>query len=198
MNGQTVKPERLKKRKDLIKKLFKNAAKETVGIDNLNRVKLRIITKNTSSNGSYCGNRNGSIVVGINLKGLETRIKQGYSPSYYPTRPLRLNRYILNNRHNALRFVIYHEVRHAYQRINNINRDNQYQKEYDADSWALAHINKTRQTEPIKTNRVPVNDYIELYNKGYSTTKIAFMFKIKDPRSVRYYLTKAGISLRRI
>jgi hypothetical protein len=131
------------KRKHLIKKLFKVVVKET--IDNTNiPIKLRINARGCGR--SYCRTRfntNGgiySISIVLDLRGIEKRIKEGYLPAYYDKRPQRLNRYIIKNRHNALRFLLYHELRHAYQRIYNINRDSIYQKEFDADSWALAHL----------------------------------------------------------
>ena len=197
----------LQRRKTLIRKLFKEVAKETIGAENLGRVKLLILTRSRRWS-SYCKYfYDNSITIGLNLKGLEYTIKEGYTSCYYKDRPERLNKYIINNRHNALRFILYHEARHAWQRINGKNRDNEYQQEYDADSWALAHI-KTRpqnrkttrpdQTrKPVKTFIPKVTEYIRLYNLGYSTSKIAKIYGIKDPRSVRYYLTKAGISLRR-
>lgn len=190
---------RLQKRKHLIKKLFKDVAKETVGAENLRRLKLIVLIKSWHR-ASYCKYFNdGSITIGLNLRGIEYRIREGYSPSYYSTRPDRLNKYIIRNRHNALRFVLWHEARHAWQRLNDTNRTSEYQKEFDADSWALAHI-KTKKPDQIKTAQTFIpkaTEYIRLYNLGYSTSKIAVLCKIKDPRSVRYYLTKAGINLRR-
>lgn len=133
------------KRKGLIRKLFEEIAVETVGIKNLKRVKLLILTRYGRGT-SYCGtryNKEGEeyIRVCLNLRALEIRIREGYGlPNYYNTRPDRINKYVKKNRHNALRFVLYHETRHAYQRINNINRDNSYTKEYDADTWAIKQL----------------------------------------------------------
>lgn len=199
---------KLKKRKYLIKKLFKVVAKETVGAENSKKVKLLILTK-YRHNGSFCRPNYNGIIIGLNLKGLEVRIKEGYSPSYYADRPDRLNKYIINNRHNTLRFILYHEARHAWQKLNNDKfTPTKFDQEFDADSWALAHIKtrpqdrKTKKTDQIKTGAVQTFipkaiEYIRLYNLGYTTTKIALLCKVKDPRSVRYYLTKAGINLRK-
>lgn len=193
---------KLKKRKTLIRKLFKEVAKETVGPENLKKLKFKIELQGRGA--SYCGVRwdwrgKKYILIGLDLEGLLYQVKNGYSSIYYKTRPELLNKYIINNRHNALRFILWHEARHAWQRIYDKNRDNEEIRERDADSWALAHI-KTRpqdQTRPVKTFIPKATEYIRLYNLGYSTTKIAQVCKIKDPRSIRYYLTKAGINLRR-
>ena len=185
----------LQKRHTLIRKLFKEVAKETVGAEKLRRIKLIILTAGRVR-ASYCRFfYDGSITIVLNLKGIEYNVRNGYSSSYYKDRPERLNKYIKKNRHNALRFVLYHEARHAWQSIKGDRKyiDNEEVRERDADSWALAHI----QTRPVKTFIPKATEYIRLYNLGYTTSKIALLCKIKDPRSVRYYLTKAGINLRR-
>lgn len=176
----------LQKRKTLIRKLFKEVAKETIGKVKV-PPKLRIIDKREYST---CRTFfDGEIVILLGLSGVNARVRSGYPADYYKGRPDRLNKYIIKNRHNALRFILYHELRHAWQRLNDINRDNEYQREYDADSWALAHIKTRPETKVV--------EYIDLYNAGVSTAKIALLCKVKDPRSIRYYLTKAGINLRR-
>ena len=134
--------DRTKKREYLIKKLFKVVAKETVGDNPSMPVKFRI-EKGSQRGISYCGNRfdrwgREYIVVCLNLEGLLYQVKNGYSSSYYENRADRLNKYIIDNRHNALRFILWHEARHIWQKINDTKRGN----EYDADSWALAHIVK--------------------------------------------------------
>jgi len=181
----------LKKRKHLIRKLFKEVAKETVG--SYSSLKLRIIDKRNYS--TCIAYYNGDINILLGLNGVEKRVKYGYPNDYYINRPERLNKYIIRNRHNALRFVLYHELRHAWQRINDIYLND----EYDADTWALAHIkarpDQTR--KPVKTFIPKATEYIRLYNLKYTTSEIARLCKVKDPRIIRYYLTKAGISLRR-
>ena len=188
------------KRKTYIKKLYKELAIETVGKTNLKYIKL-IILGRYGRGTSYCKSWIASdtqlphIVIGLNLYALENRIIEGYNDGYYPSRIERLNKHILHNRHNALRFMLYHELRHAWQRLNNRHRDNLTIKEFDADGWALAHLNikKLAQVKPDKK----VSEYTRLYKTGISTSKIAELYKIKDPRSIRYHLTKSGISLRR-
>jgi len=196
---------RIEKRKRLIKRLYKEIGKETVGT-NLSQVKL-VILLNSTRGASYCRTKYNIFkgprcIIGLNLRGMLDQVKDGYRSDYYATRPDRLNKYIINNRHNALRFLLYHELRHAYQKFAKLEFASRGEREYDADTWAIAHLNirkpnQTKKPDPIKTNKPHISDYIELYNKGYSTSKIAYMLKIKDPRSVRYYLTKAGINLRR-
>jgi hypothetical protein len=207
--------DKLQKRKHLIRKLFKEVAKETVGPENLRKVKLIILSK-IGRGSSYCRCRHRyiwndsqqgqvtSITIGLNLRGLEDRIRNGYGSSYYEGRPERLNKYIIKNRHNALRFILYHEARHAWQRLNKRNRANLIEKERDADSWALAHLltrpQKLQTRKPDQTFTRPepkVEEYIKLYTSGISTARIAVLCKVKDPRSIRYYLKKAGIILRR-
>ena len=132
-----------KRKEELIKKLFEIIAKETIGIDPIIRIKFRIEESNEYGC-SYCGaetdNRGNYILIVINLENVQRKTIEGYSNDYYMGRQSRLNKYIIKNRHNSLRFVMYHEARHAYQRINKVNRDNEYTREFDADGWAIKHL----------------------------------------------------------
>ena len=43
----------------------------------------------------------------------------------------------MHNRHNALRFALYHELKHCADRL---KRPEEETSEFDADGWAIKHL----------------------------------------------------------
>ena len=133
------------KRKQFIRKLFVQVSKDSFCKSSSMPVKLLI---SEHGEGNCCGYRldfknRRYIQIAINLTVVDERAIIGFSANYYDDRPKLLNKYIINNKHNTIRFILYHEARHAYQRLNNIrNSMSREIAEKDADEWALAHIRK--------------------------------------------------------
>jgi len=132
------------KRRRLIRRLFTGIVEETVGKELSARVEFSI-RKNSKQ--STCRHyTSGRIKVILSLASREKKIKYGYTDFYYEGRAEKLNRYILNNRHDELRFVLYHEARHAQQRLTGVrNEMSRRIAELDADDWALKHLGVTIQ-----------------------------------------------------
>jgi hypothetical protein len=83
-------------------------------------------------------------IILLNLKFIKYKVKAGYSNSYYIERTERLE-CLLNNRKANLYFIILHELKHCMDYIENINARKLYgnsQLEYNADSFALEHLNE--------------------------------------------------------
>ena len=130
-----------KKRKKLIKKLFKAYCKEL----NIYPIKLWVIDsyRYYGTNCSYKKRGDLQLRVTLDLKDINTYCKYGADDDYYDSRSDEVNPYILHNRHNTLRFALLHELNHA---INLLN-DNDYktnnslrEREQRADKFALSKI----------------------------------------------------------
>lgn len=131
----------------LIKKLFLVFANRTIR-EELDNTKwypiLKIVTDRLDSNKF---NYN-TLQIKINLKGIEYFVKNGYNDMYYKGRKVLTSKYILHNRHNEIRFAIYHELKHFCDRIKyGKNPHLTFGKrgaEYRADSYALSKLKHSR------------------------------------------------------
>jgi len=197
------------RRNRLIRRLF-NYYKKELQAEGL-PIKLMIQNKGNMYGSSrahyifqYYGNYTGRVAkVILNIRAIDQRIKEGYGEDYYKGRNIRLA-FVLHNRHICLRFILLHELAHCISYLRgNLNRINHkdHSHEVYADSFALEHLkikDQTRQPE-VQTRpqtRPEEAEVIRLYNAGNGTSQIARILNIKDPRSVRYILTKNGIKLR--
>lgn len=133
----TIYQEHRKRRAELIKKLFEDIAKETIGAENIYKVKLTILYKNRNDCNWCMGYADGRFEIGIELPAIKKRTLKGYEDSYYPNRKLRIDKYIIHNRHNVLRFALYHELKHCADRLNHPEKET---SEFDADGWAIKHL----------------------------------------------------------
>ena len=52
-------------------------------------------------------------IIKIDYTQIKRRVKEGYSNDYYLFRSQKLNPIIKNNKHNAIRFILLHELKHA-------------------------------------------------------------------------------------
>lgn len=128
-----------RRRAELIKKLFEDIAQETIDPENIHRIRLTILY--TQDGYNFCRRHvsNSNFTIGIELYAIKKRTLKGYSNGYYPGRKLKIDKYILHNRHNAIRFVLYHELKHAKDFIENrIEREDI--EELKADEWAIKHL----------------------------------------------------------
>jgi hypothetical protein len=130
---------RIAKRNILIKKLVKNLA------DGL-PIKYRI-QKNIQAGGRFNVYSNKVTISPYNIR--HYRIKEGYGDicDYYKNRGQKLNPYVLNNYKICLRFIILHEIGHAYfwkkyisYKRFDIWQDNLARRELYADNFALRRI----------------------------------------------------------
>lgn len=133
-----------KKREQLLHKLFDEVAVETLGTKKAKaKIDLRIIQ---TSSPCYCEIQlSGKIIIGLALGNIKERVEKGYTDCYYTGRADKLNKYILYNKHNEVRFIFYHELRHAKQEIDGLLKNaSEAEIERDADDWALAHLERRR------------------------------------------------------
>ncbi len=132
-----------KREKILIQKLFNDIRKQT--IPEYSKIKLRIAK--IRNRGGCCLAYYSSedkenkyptrIYITINLTNIKLKSKIGYCNDYYEGRHEKL-KFVIGNKHKALRFIILHELRHAYQRINNtLKHYDTLNKEIDADDYAV-------------------------------------------------------------
>jgi len=137
------------KQKKLIKKLFVNIIKDL----NIKKdIPLKIKFKNKGL-ASYCSTKSRlniviSQVIGYNLYGSKFLKTRGYSDDYYAGRGALVNKYIKNNKHNAIRFILLHELKHAIDyRLLGINAYKNIPvniKEKSCDEFAINYINKLK------------------------------------------------------
>lgn len=127
------------KREELIRKLFEDIARKTIGLENIHKVRLTILySSHFGCNWCECQG-NDSIKIGIELPAIKKRVAKGYEDCYYSDRKLKTDKYILHNRHNAIRFALYHELKHAKDFIEHKYEERE-REEFEADEWAVKHL----------------------------------------------------------
>lgn len=147
---------RTTRHRKLIKMLFEDLKDEVIPKDYHSLIKIRITdTPFIRGNSSRCktiyndklNNDIYRIIINLDLISLKDTVKNGYTDHYYQTRRNKLF-FVIGNRRLAIRFVLLHELRHAYQRIYKVKRDNKYNlnwvlnkvKEIDADDFAISKL----------------------------------------------------------
>ena len=149
------KSKKLLLRKRLIRVLFKNTL-EKLNLTNINLTIIDNINKSSYANTVYdFGDNIIEKNVFLNIGCFKDRLKNGYD-FYYDNRNIKLLKYS-SNRHNLIRFIILHEIKHLIDRDNfpRIDFNNKKAKnqefspnriffETSADDFAIYHIeNKT-------------------------------------------------------
>lgn len=132
--------------KKLTKRLFWNIVK-TEGLD---REKLSVSIDNSKIASSCYSYSTGYSKISISITGAKYRARNGYQlDDYYQGRKELLNKYILHNLHNQIRFVIYHELKHSIDNSKNMNYSEwpQRRAEYQADCYALKHLKHSRRAD---------------------------------------------------
>lgn len=128
------------KREELIRELFEKIASETIGVENIKKVSFILLYHNHYGCNwceAYEDKNKLHIKIGIELPAIRKRTKIGYEEVYYSGRKLKVDKYILHNRHNAIRFALYHELKHAKDMIRNSEK---VSSEFYADEWAIKHL----------------------------------------------------------
>jgi len=133
----TIYERQKKRRAELIKKLFEDIAQETIEPENIYRVKLSISETTKTGVNWCCSYADGTCKIKIEINAIKRRVLNGYENCYYSDRKLRVDKYVLHNKHNAIRFALYHELKHAKDRL--IDREKET-SEFDADGWAIKHL----------------------------------------------------------
>jgi len=112
------KSKRLLLRKRLIRVLFKNTL-EKLNLSNINLKIIDNINKSSYANAVYNSYSDDIIEknVYLNIGVFDDRIKNGYNNSYYDNRKEKLKKYS-SNKHNLIRFIILHEIKHLIDRDN--------------------------------------------------------------------------------
>lgn len=132
-------------RKEKIKQLFIALLKES-GVNF--KVKLLIVENRNKPSYHKCSYRRatGEItksIISINLLSLKKRVREGYSSKYYDNRPLFINSYVVKNRKNTIRFIMFHEIKHAIDMHKLRNKRFRIKvSEKDADDFAINKLNK--------------------------------------------------------
>ena len=134
--------------KKLIKKLFwelaievirENITKDEIKIrEILRRIKL-IVNNSQASYVRYMKDYN---IIKIGIGGIHVFSKYGLSGYYIERREL-LDKYIRYNRHNTIRVIIYHELKHLCDYLNDSKgyfSESKKSTEYRADSYAIKHL----------------------------------------------------------
>jgi len=135
------------KQKKLIKKLFVNIVKD---LDIKKDIPLNIRFK---KNGwaSYCSTKShnniiSKQVIGYCISDTKKITKEGYPNDYYYGRADYLNKYIKHNKHNSIRFILLHELKHAIdyrelgiEAVKNLSTEI---KEKNCDIFAIENIKK--------------------------------------------------------
>jgi len=135
------------KEKRLLKKLFLELANETIKME-LGHTKLYPTFKVISDELGNSAFNNTTLQIKLNLKGIDYVVKNGYNNMYYKNRKILISKYTLHNKHNEIRFVIYHELKHFCDRIkydeNSYITFGQRGAEYRADSYALSKLKHSK------------------------------------------------------
>ena len=110
---------RLYKRNRLLKKLFRYIARDILSKKIASIVKLKIANFGVSQSITEFDTRNNvkNITIKLVLFDISYVVKKGVGRQYYNIRPKLCNKYILKNRHNCIRFILYHELYHAKMRL---------------------------------------------------------------------------------
>ncbi len=144
---------RILKHRGLLQDLFNEKAKEVMQGDYKN-IKFRVAYKpfwkrDISTMKFTYLKRNREILsirVKLSLKGLTKNVYYGYGNDYYGCRSITVNPYIIGNRKKARLFVLYHELYHAKQLLDNgmekYIKLSQFKRELEADIFALSKITK--------------------------------------------------------
>lgn len=136
----------VQRRKCLIRRLFWNIVKEIFkGKNYLDFITLKLINSNIeySSCKLYF---DGQIIITININEYRLVNRIGYSDYYYKGRNKLTSKYIKYNRHNSIRFAIYHELGHALdcKQFESYSQLSLKNKEYSADCFALKHLKPSK------------------------------------------------------
>ena len=140
-----TKTKRQAKKHKLIRKLFNNILNYTGNIKHKDKIKFRI--SYNKHNTSYCkykyDNDNNYIktcIICLNLGILNDRIKNGYNDGYYIGRHDKINPLINNNKHNCIRFILLHELKHAIDYLEGSRLSERLLSELHADNYAIDNI----------------------------------------------------------
>lgn len=142
---EAVKMKRQEVEKKLVKQLFWNIVKN----EKIDRQGLSVSIDNRTSFSHCYSYFDGSYKITLSIAGAKIRIKEGYTDCYYQGRKELLAKYTLHNLHNEIRFLIYHELKHSIDRSNNkdYNRWPERRREYQADSYALSKLKRSRRAD---------------------------------------------------
>lgn len=126
-----------KRREELIRKLFNEVTHNTISPKDRHKIKIILLYTTIYKTNRCRWYDDGTFEILIELETVKGRSINGYSNDYYFDRKLRTDKYILHNRHNALRFVLYHELKHVADLLKNPEKA---PSEFGADSWAIKHL----------------------------------------------------------
>jgi hypothetical protein len=139
------------RQKRLIKKLFWSIAEKTLLEHNIDKNNLELKFRLDESYYAYVrGYKN----IRIGLACVKDITKNGITDCYYKGRKNLINKYVLKNRHNTIRLIIYHELKHLCDYYTGYKNEllpdlysggkNERLTEYRADSYALKYLKHSR------------------------------------------------------
>jgi len=105
------------RRRALMQKLFTVYAKEALQEypEELKKLSFYVFTNISGGHIQSARNRQNEFIrftLSISLLQIKSFVKLGFNDGYYKGRKALLDKYVLHNRHNALRLVLLHELKH--------------------------------------------------------------------------------------